>query len=170
MAMLVGSGSDMTAPLAHTQQHLMQLLTRAERLLGRRLTSILSAEGCSLDEWRVITLLSDGTGHHMTEIAQHAFLPPATLTKLLDHLVEDNLVYRRVDDLDRRRIRAHLTPRGRRLHQRVSQQVDATMATLPTASSERELLEQLLARLISSLDGPTATPADPALGESLEAV
>ena len=64
---------------------------RHERLLGRRLTAILDTEGCSLDAWRVITLLSDGSGHHMTEIAEHAFLPPATLTKLIDHLVDEGV-------------------------------------------------------------------------------
>lgn len=149
----------MTAPPAGQPHDLIHLLTRAERLLGRRLTAILDTEGCSLDAWRVITLLSDGSGHHMTEIAEHAFLPPATLTKLIDHLVDEGAVYRRVDEIDRRRIRAHLTPRGRRLHQRVSQQVDASMAGLPATSSERELLQELLTRFADSLDSPKTLEA-----------
>jgi MarR family transcriptional regulator, organic hydroperoxide resistance regulator len=132
-------------------QDLIHLLTRAERLLSRRLTPILGQHGCSLDAWRVISLLSDGAGHHMTEIAEHAFLPPGTLTKLMDQLVEDNLVYRRVDETDRRRIRAHLTPRGRRLQQRISHQVAAVLAALPAAESDRELLAELLTRLAGSL-------------------
>jgi DNA-binding MarR family transcriptional regulator len=130
----------------------MHLLTRAERLLARRLTLTLAEEGHTLDGWRVLSLLSDGTGHHMTEIAEHAFLPPATLTKLVDHLVDDNLVYRRVDDLDRRRIRAYLTPRGRRLHQQVSQRVAASVAELPIAEGDQELLSALLARVADCLD------------------
>jgi MarR family transcriptional regulator, organic hydroperoxide resistance regulator len=139
---------------APPQPHLMQLLTRAERLLGRRLLSVLTGEGCSLEAWRVISLLADGAGHPMTELAERAALPPGTLTKLMDGLVEDNLVYRRVDELDRRRIRAYLSPRGRRFHQRISHQVDTSLATtLPTDSSEREMLEQLLTRLIDSLEG-----------------
>ncbi|HEX6683307.1 MAG TPA: MarR family transcriptional regulator [Candidatus Limnocylindrales bacterium] len=143
----------MTAVPTGQPQDLIQLLTRAERLLSRRLAAILEAQGCTLDAWRVISLLSDGTGHHMTEIAEHAFLPPGTLTKLMDELVDDNIVYRRVDEIDRRRIRAHLTPRGRRLHQRISQQVKAGMAALPMARSDRELAAGLLTRLIGSLEG-----------------
>jgi hypothetical protein len=77
--------------------HLMHLLVRAERLLARRLKTVLDAEDCTLDAWRVLMLLSDGAGHHMTEIADHAFLPAGTLTKLMDQLVDANLVYRRVD-------------------------------------------------------------------------
>ena len=96
----------------------------------------------------------------MTELAEQAVLPPATLTKVVDSLVEDNLVYRRVDGLDRRRIRAYLSPRGRRFHQRVSQRVEASLAALPTGGGDRELVE-LLARLVDSLD-PTLAATVPA--------
>jgi DNA-binding MarR family transcriptional regulator len=144
----------MTAP----PPDLMQLLTRAERLMARRLSAILDGQGCSLDGWRVITLLSDGTGRYMTDIAEQAFLPPATLTKLVDHLVDDNLVYRRVDDVDRRRIRAYLTPRGHTLHQRISADIRASMAALTTTEGDRLLLEELLSRLATALTSPPAQP------------
>jgi DNA-binding MarR family transcriptional regulator len=149
----------MTAAPERQPPDLMHLLPRAERLLARRLKLILTEEGHTPDGWRVLSLLSDGAGHHMTEIAEHAFLPAATLTKLVDHLVDDNLVYRRVDDLDRRRIRAYLTPRGRRLHQQVSQRVAASVAELPIADGDRELLTALLARVVDCLDSAATAPA-----------
>jgi DNA-binding MarR family transcriptional regulator len=132
---------------------LMQLLTRAERLLSRRLAAILDAEGHGLDAWRVITLLADGEGHFMTELADRAFLPPGSLTRLVDHLVEENLLYRRVDDADRRRIRAFLTARGHRLHQRVDQRLRESLAGLPVDDGEQESLERLLVVLIDGLIG-----------------
>jgi DNA-binding MarR family transcriptional regulator len=130
---------------------LMQLLTRAERLLARRLTTILEAHGCGLDAWRVLTLLADGKGHFMTELAERAFLPPASLTRLVDHLVDDNLLYRRVDDLDRRRIRAYLTPRGLRFHDQVALAVEEGLTGLPTDAE----LERGLAALADDLDAVT---------------
>ncbi|GIF00802.1 MarR family winged helix-turn-helix transcriptional regulator [Paractinoplanes rishiriensis] len=132
---------------------LMQLLTRAERLLARRLAAILETEGHSLDTWRVLTLLADGRGHFMTELADQAFLPPASLTRLVDHLVEDNLLYRRVDDVDRRRIRAYLTPRGLRLYQRVGREVQDSLAGLPVDEDDTARLEGLLTALIDGLGG-----------------
>jgi MarR family transcriptional regulator, organic hydroperoxide resistance regulator len=144
----------MTAPPGRQAPDLTQLLTRAERLMARRLTTILDTEGYSLDAWRVITLLADGTGHHMTEIAEHAFLPPATLTKLVDLLVDNNVVYRRVDDLDRRRIRAFLTPRGHSAFHRISAATRASVAQLPTTDDDHESLTVLLARLVDSLSAP----------------
>jgi DNA-binding MarR family transcriptional regulator len=97
----------------------------------------------------------------MTEVAEHVFLPPGTLTKLMDHLVDEGLVYRRVDDIDRRRIRAHLTPRGRRLHQQLSRRMEAGLTELTTATAEQELLKDLLTRLIDSLTSPPVAGAKP---------
>lgn len=144
----------MTAAPQRRPQDLVQLLTQAERLLGRHIAGILDAGQHSPEAWSVICLLADGAGHHMTEIAERAFLPPATLTKLLDHLVDVNLVYRRVDDLDRRRIRAYLTPRGRALHAQLNQKVAASIAELPIAAGDQELLTDLLGRFIDALGTP----------------
>jgi DNA-binding MarR family transcriptional regulator len=129
---------------------LMNLLTRAERLLARRLAGILAAERCSPDAWRVVTVLADGKGHFMTEISDLSFLPPGSLTRLIDHLVEENVVYRRGDDLDRRRIRVHLAARGRRLHDRIEQQIREATADLPAVDG--------LAALIDALDVAAVSP------------
>ncbi|GCB52981.1 MarR family winged helix-turn-helix transcriptional regulator [Streptomyces sp. NL15-2K] len=144
----------MPTPPPRQPQDLMQLLTRAERLAARRLQAVLDEDGCSLDAWRVLALLADGEGHHMTAVAEAVFLPPPTLTKLVDHLVDQNLVYRRVDPLDRRRIRAHLTPRGRAYWHRISREVHAQWPTL--SESDDELLRALLERLVNTLDGAAA--------------
>jgi DNA-binding MarR family transcriptional regulator len=132
----------------------MHLLTRAERLAARRLQAALEEHDCSLDAWRVLSLLSDGAGHSMTAVAEAAFLPPATLTKLVDHLVDQNLVYRRVDPLDRRRILAHLTPRGETYWRRVDREVRTQWPVL--SEGDDDLLRGLLHRLVDTLDGASA--------------
>ncbi|MEU9961059.1 MarR family transcriptional regulator [Streptomyces sp. NPDC050982] len=132
----------------------MHLLTRAERLAARRLQAALDEHGCTLDAWRVLTLLSDGEGHPMAAVAEAAFLPPPTLTKLVDQLVDQNLVYRRVDPLDRRRILAHLTPRGEDHWRRVDREVRTQWPVL--SDGDDELLRGLLHRLADTLDGAAA--------------
>ncbi|MFC9504532.1 MarR family winged helix-turn-helix transcriptional regulator [Streptomyces sp. NPDC057002] len=138
----------MPTPPLRRPDDLVQLLTRAERLASGRLQAVLEEEGCSLDAWRVLALLSDGEGRHMTAIAEAAFLPPPTLTKLVDQLVDQNLLHRRVDPFDRRRILAHLTPRGREYWQRVDR---AVRAGRPTLGDDDELLRSLLDRLAATL-------------------
>ncbi|GIJ12600.1 MarR family winged helix-turn-helix transcriptional regulator [Micromonospora andamanensis] len=135
---------------------LLPLLTRAERLLSRRVGGVLAAESLSIEAWRVLCLLADGLGHPMSEVAAETSLPPGTLTKLVDQLVDRNLVFRRVDPIDRRRIRAYLTARGRREHERVDAEIRAHLAGLD--ASDDTTLAVLLDALITRLDTTHRTP------------
>lgn len=89
---------------------LAHLLSHAERRLGLRMTAVLAEENCSVEQWRVLSVIADGKGHPMTEIADQVLMPAPSLTKLVDRMVADNLVHRRPDHSDRRRVLLHLTP------------------------------------------------------------
>ena len=84
----------------------------------------------SLEQWRVLSLLSDGTGHTMSDIARHVMLPAATMTRVIDRLAEAKLVHRRGDLGDRRRVLVFLSSRGRSLHSKVASTVDHAEAAL----------------------------------------
>ncbi|MEU8069062.1 MULTISPECIES: MarR family transcriptional regulator [unclassified Micromonospora] len=128
---------------------LLRSLTRAERLLSRRLAAVLADDDLTAEAWRVLCLLADGQGHPMSEVSAEASLPPGTLTKLVDQLVDRNLVFRRIDPLDRRRIRAYLTARGRREHARLDERVRASLAEagVPADTALLDHLTDLIARL-----------------------
>ncbi|GAA2371843.1 MarR family winged helix-turn-helix transcriptional regulator [Streptomyces carpaticus] len=132
---------------------LATLLTRAERLAARRLRTALEGTGCTVDAWRVLSLLADGEGHGMTAIAERVLLPPPTLTRLVDQLVDDGWVHRRVDPLDRRRVLAALTPRGLDHWRRLRDRVADGFPGLPDGADE-EVLATLLGRLIDRLEPP----------------
>jgi DNA-binding MarR family transcriptional regulator len=95
----------------------------------------------------------------MSEVAEYAFLPSPTLTKLVDRLVSNNVVYRRVDVEDRRRVRVFLTARGKSLHRRLSAIVERSQSEVLAATGNAELLQQLLTRLGGALDGRSAEVA-----------
>ncbi|MBG0851957.1 MarR family transcriptional regulator [Streptomyces spinoverrucosus] len=141
--------------MARRPQELLHLLTRAERLAVRRVQSVLDEFDCSVEAWRVLDLLSDGQGHNMTALAEHAFLPAPSLTKLIDQLVDQNLVFRRVDPADRRRVLAHLTPRGMQRWQLLIREVRADWADLGDllTSEETERLGDLLERMADAFEG-----------------
>lgn len=67
-----------------------------------------SAEG-----WRILGMLRNGEGLTMSEISAVMSVPPPTLTRLVDKLVDSGLVLRRVDPMDRRRVLVYLTSRGK---------------------------------------------------------
>lgn len=142
------------------------LLSRAERRTTSRFAAVLAAAGSTLDEWRVLSLLARRGGLSMSAIALATLLPPPTLTKRVDGMVADGLVYRRVDDTDRRRVLVLLAPRGRAEHDRLARQVheeDARIRDLSRARLELRDLAVLLAELVDVLEHAEDPVADGAL-------
>ncbi len=146
---------------------LPDLLSRVEREVTGRLTALLAAEGCTVDEWRVLSLLARTGGRPMTAIAQATLLLPPTLTKRVDRMVADGLVYRRVGVDDRRRVLVLLAPRGRIAHDRLAPLVAQEMARIGAQAPGVDLgrLTGLLGDLLSALgqgQAPGATSPDAA--------
>ncbi|WP_033319209.1 MarR family winged helix-turn-helix transcriptional regulator [Streptomyces yerevanensis] len=123
-------------------------LTLVERSVVSRLGEALKAEGATLEEWRVLSFLDDGTGHAMTEIAEFALLSAPTLTKVVDRMVSLNLVLRRVDDADRRRVLVFASERGNEALGRWTAAVEQEQESIVTAlgGEEAALLRTLLQR------------------------
>jgi MarR family transcriptional regulator, organic hydroperoxide resistance regulator len=142
---------------------LPELLSQVEHLVSRRVEAALGADGPTLDQWRVLTHLADGTGHPMSEIAAQAMVPAPTLTKIVDRLVDRALVYRRADDADRRRVLVFLSEHGRAEHARLAPAVAAVGESLTAElGTDAGLLAALLERLRRLRDGALATPGRPA--------
>jgi DNA-binding MarR family transcriptional regulator len=142
-----------TAATVHGDLDLARLLTLVERSLVVRLGEALKADGATIEEWRVLSLLGDGTGHAMTEIAEYAMLPAPSLTKVVDRMVSANLVHRRVDDADRRRVLVFATDRGSQAIQRWASTVEHEYNDVVTAIGDEEtaLLRALLTRAAGRL-------------------
>lgn len=138
---------------AWSEEDLARLLSTAERRMTRHLAKVLEANGSSVEEWRVLSCLTQDGGRSMTEIAEFALLPPPTLTKVMDRMVAANLVYRRADVRDRRRVLAFLSRRGRAVYRRLSAAVAREKEPLQTLR-EREVdeLSRLLSRLVEQFD------------------
>ena len=125
---------------------LLELLSHAQFRVTSRVAAALRERRSSLEEWRVLSLLADGEGHAMSEIAEFLLMPPPSTTKLIDRLVSTNLVYRRVDPADRRRVLVFLAARGRAAHRRLRPAVEEVIAGLddePLRDHIRELLRRV---------------------------
>jgi DNA-binding MarR family transcriptional regulator len=134
-------------------QDIAQLLSQAEWRVTRRLGAILRAEGSSVEQWRVLRLLSDDVGHPMTDVAEYAMLPGPTVTRLVDRMVSDNLVYRRADDWDRRRVLVYLSEYGKEYSQKLSEVVDQHRLELAEAAGvDAGKLAGTLSRLVDEFN------------------
>lgn len=137
----------------------------------------LSRLGVHAGQQLVLECLWDEDGLTPGEIARRIGVEAATLTRALRRMEAGELVERRVDVSDRRRVRAWLTPRGRDLRPAVQAVMDQLAQDAVALLSDREtaVLEELLARVGRALSerrapvdapmagrGPDSTDAKPA--------
>lgn len=87
-------------------------LKRAEQALRQRLRPLLAEYNIGFEHWLVLAALAESPGVRMSDLAEAAVLPPATLTRHVDRLVETALVVRRIDAEDRRIALVALSARG----------------------------------------------------------
>ena len=127
---------------------LVRLLGQVERRVSRQLDATLAAEKLTVDQWRVLDLLSNGPGRTMSQITAATGVPGPTLTKIVDKLIDAAAVYRLVDPRDRRRVLAFISDEGRILHERLSPEVtSAETDALVVLGDDAALLIDLLCRL-----------------------
>jgi DNA-binding MarR family transcriptional regulator len=133
---------------------LILALGRVERRVSRRLGDVLAAHGATVDEWRVLAVLAGGPGRPMRELAEAAAARAPKLTRIVDGMVAADLVERRVDAGDRRRILVSLTPLGRSRHRRLRPIVEAASASLEARVGTTETAEliRLLDRFLDRSD------------------
>ena len=150
---LASPGPDSQTAAAVGVQRLAALLSRAERDLTLRIGAALDEEGCVVERWHALSLLADGCGHSMAELAEHGLLSPPTLTRLIDAMIADNLVYRKVDERDRRRVLVFATQRGRSVHRRIAARIERRRADILPGAMSREDLARL-SELLYALTTP----------------
>lgn len=130
---------------------LVRVLGSLERQLTHHLEPALAIEGLGIDQWRVLDLLADGHGMPMSRIAYQLLVPKPTLTKIVDRLVDASLVYRRVDDRDRRRVLVLLADRGQLVHRRMSPQARRIEREfLAGLGVDQELVERLVEQVATA--------------------
>jgi DNA-binding MarR family transcriptional regulator len=93
---------------------------RAEQMVRAHLAPVLDAEGLLFEHWQIMAALSARPGLRMRDLAEAAVLPPASLTRHMDRLVERALAIRRIDPDDKRSIIAALSVLGQSLAERLS--------------------------------------------------
>ena len=96
--------------------YLAYLVAQTHRKLHGDLERELQSEGVSVEQWRMLEVLSDRSGRSMGEIA--------------DRMVARGLVHRAPDPHDQRRVLVHMTNRGQDLFDRVRGHVEEQNSAL----------------------------------------
>ena len=132
--------------------HLASLMARTGRKVNNRLTTELRTVGLSLDAWLVLNMLVTEGGRSMGEIAEALVLNLPTATKLIDRMVNDNLVYRKPHHEDRRIIEIFPSDAGVIRHEVAKKLVAKEQAALKKLIPDLDRLMQELVRISKDLD------------------
>ena len=91
------------------------LLNKGTQALHRRLNRDFMSGGFDIthDQWSVLVYLFHCDGNSQHEIAEQTFRDKVSITKIIDNLEKRELVYRTVDEKDRRVKRIFLTKKGK---------------------------------------------------------
>jgi len=110
-------------PISTSLESISEVFFRAGRWWTEALSQgLLDVEVNSIEGWRVLGALRNGDGYTMSDISAAMAIPPPTLTRIVDKLVDGGFVLRRVDATDRRRVLVYLSARGKNKVRRLAKQ------------------------------------------------
>lgn len=132
------------------QDRLAYMIASINRQLENELEERLRPGGVPVDQFRILEVLDASEPCPMGEIASQSLIEPPTLTKIVDKMVGDGLVYRAPDPNDRRRVLILMAPAGKALFRRlrgVSSAQEHRIVELLQADNAAEL-KKLLRSLV----------------------
>lgn len=129
-------------------EYLAHLLVQANRQVNRQL----SLEGITLEHWRALKVISDMDGVTMRELSEELMQNFPTLTKIIDKMVLEALVYRVPDEQDRRKVRLYITEKGKGILEQQNDRVNDHQIKMEDTygSEEAQMLKEMLEQFIKS--------------------
>ncbi len=131
------------------QSYISYSLATAHRKIHTSLTKRLKEFGVQVEAWRVMEILEADTDLTMGDLAEIVLMNPPTLTKLVDRMVSDGIVHRRIANKDHRQVNLVLTELGlkRIIQIRAQVQIEDEEITLKIGREKVQLLHELLTEI-----------------------
>jgi DNA-binding MarR family transcriptional regulator len=118
-------------PISTSLDSVAEVFFRAARWWTEALAEgLIDSDVNTLDGWRVLGALRSGDGYTMSDMSAAMGIPPPTLTRIVDKLVDGGFVLRRVDAMDRRRVLVYISARGKNKVRKLNNQESAMKTTL----------------------------------------
>lgn len=101
------------------KDQLAYMIASINRQLEAELEERLRPGGVPIEQYRILEVLDASEPAAMGEIASQSLIEAPTLTKIIDKMVAEGLVYRAPDPNDRRRVLILTAPGGKALFKRL---------------------------------------------------
>lgn len=111
-----GGGASRVPPFGRS---LAMLLVRAREAVMQRWRPFLHERGLTDQQWRVLRALREVDSLEIVELGKRCCIHPASLSRILPNLAAGGFIARRHNAVDQRRVIVSLSPRGRRLTEKI---------------------------------------------------
>lgn len=154
-------------PFADT--YLSYLLSRAAHQISTEFHQVVTEAGLRVPVWRVLACLWDRDGMGVSDLADRTIFEQSRLTKMLDGMEADGLVRRVQEPSDRRRVRLHITDKGRALIAPLVARAREHEARVLADYSAEEIaaLQSALNKLAGARGKPTTTASGQPVNDPL---
>ncbi|QWG11710.1 MarR family transcriptional regulator [Bradyrhizobium sediminis] len=144
--------------MPNTDEYIGVVISDVARLLRTEFDRRVRRLGITRGQWLVLTRLHRHPGASLSELAEMMEVEKATAGRMIDRLVANGWVARRIQRDDRRVKRVFLTPEAERVHKRIWRVAEATVEDALVSLSMREskqlmtLLQRVKKTLVTAVD------------------
>jgi len=134
----------------------IRLLWQLDHALNKRSRRLLRDAGVTAPQRFLIKVVGMRPGCTPGELARFLHVTPATVTRVVQRMQAAGLLRREPDQEDSRRVRLHLTLKGRRVDERCSGPTETPVGRVLRNTPRARLVEaqRLLTELVASLEAP----------------
>ncbi|MES2032770.1 MAG: MarR family transcriptional regulator [Pseudomonadota bacterium] len=143
--------------LADVPEYFFHILFQAQRRRELAFDTILKPLGLTLTTWRALLMVSRMEPCTMNGLARMSIVERTTLTRAIDHLVENGLVERSTPPEDRRQVRLCLTAKGAETYD-AAMTVMMPLNRMSVAGLNEEQLRQMSRGLATVVDNLVDDP------------
>lgn len=142
------SGASRVPPFGRS---LAMLLIRSREAVMQRWRPFLHERGLTDQQWRVMRALREVDSIEIVELGKRCCIHPASLSRILPNLAAEGVISRRHNAADQRRVIVSLSPRGRRLTEKIVAEGERIYEDLARDIGQ-ERLDHLYGRLEELID------------------
>ena len=152
----MNSAAGQPAGLRDFRHSLPMELMKAREAAMTRFRPLLRQNGLTEQQWRVVRALAEFGPIDAGELAERSFLLSPSLTRILQHLENRQLIRRSADANDQRKSVLTLSARGQSLFENIAPESERLYAEIESAfgSDRLRALYDLLAEFYTALERP----------------
>jgi len=139
--------------LPETMQFI-RLLWQLDHALNKRSRRLLAEAGVTAPQRFLLKVVGMRPGCSPGQLARFLHVTPATVTRVVQRMESAGLVRREPDPEDSRRVRLHLTPKGRKVEERCAGASESPVSRVLADTSQARIDEarRLLGALVEALE------------------